>query len=457
MTLNRLTEHDPSNCPLCNMIARAALADQPISDHRRVIEYSGPFTPPVKFDEAGEPCCGRLPAGPFTPPVEFDVIDGVYVPKPKSCDAHRGIDSDVDGYGWPPADYLPWGEAEKIIDALLADPESGVVTIGDPFDFDMPMSTGSGVRGAVYLAGPMRGIESFNFPAFHAAAAILREQGWNVFNPAEMDEADGFDFTGATGDENLSDLGFDLRIALGKDLAFITGQADAVAVLPGWQKSKGAQAEVATARALGLPVFDALEGPSRPIEEAHERIIDGVSRWSESYKAREADGVPGPDTLALLSGENAAPRDDDLWTGLHTVSPETHPARPGHPGADGEVRTVSSTGGAKGVKPEQYDQIPTVALAELARHFGAGARKYAAHNFRAGYEWSKCYNALIRHAMAFWGGEDYDVHKDGCAPDCTDHLPESKHIIAVAWHALALATFMDEHPEFDDRYKPEGN
>jgi len=108
-----------------------------------------------------------------------------------------------------------------------------------------------------YLAGPMRGIPEFNFPAFNAAAEKLRAEGHFVFNPAERDnERHGTDISkgNATGCEvkAAADHGFNLREALGDDLAFICREADAIALLPGWEKSKGANAERATAVALGL-------------------------------------------------------------------------------------------------------------------------------------------------------------------------------------------------------------
>ena len=37
----------------------------------------------------------------------------------------------------------------------------------------------------VYIAGPMTGLPAFNYPAFHAAAATLRQAGYVVENPAE--------------------------------------------------------------------------------------------------------------------------------------------------------------------------------------------------------------------------------------------------------------------------------
>lgn len=112
----------------------------------------------------------------------------------------------------------------------------------------------------IYVAGPMRGIPEFNFPAFHAATSRLRAEGHTVFSPAERDIlVTGVDISkgNATGNNALAEQlhGFNLREALKDDLEFICLHADAVALLPGWENSKGANAERATALALGLEVF----------------------------------------------------------------------------------------------------------------------------------------------------------------------------------------------------------
>lgn len=112
----------------------------------------------------------------------------------------------------------------------------------------------------VYVAGPMRGIPEFNFPAFHEAAHALRERGHEVFNPAERDnERHGTDIAAgnSTGDESIAakQHGFDLRIALAEDADWICRHADAIALLPGWENSKGAKAELALSLALGHEVI----------------------------------------------------------------------------------------------------------------------------------------------------------------------------------------------------------
>jgi hypothetical protein len=115
-----------------------------------------------------------------------------------------------------------------------------------------------------------------------------------------------------------------------------------------------------------------------------------------------------------------------------------------------EVRTVSATGGEKGVKRARFDLIPAGPLWQLAELFGKGAEKYEDRNWERGYEWSKSYGALMRHVNLWWQGRDLDEHEPDCAEDCTQHTV-MPHLASVAWHALALLEFAATHPEFDDR------
>ncbi len=98
----------------------------------------------------------------------------------------------------------------------------------------------------IYLAGPMRGIKDFNFPAFHAYAKTLRDQGYSVFSPAEK----GMEKHAGSQYENLE---FRRAVFL-LDTEYICKEADAVFLMPGWEKSSGARAEKALAEAIGLKV-----------------------------------------------------------------------------------------------------------------------------------------------------------------------------------------------------------
>ena len=115
----------------------------------------------------------------------------------------------------------------------------------------------------IYLAGPMRGIPYFNFPAFFAAEAKLKEKGHKVFNPARRDvQKYGKEIASPTGTvkEAAASVGFSLREALAADCNWLCINADAIALLPGWKKSKGACAEHALAKALGLKVIKLKKG-----------------------------------------------------------------------------------------------------------------------------------------------------------------------------------------------------
>ena len=105
-----------------------------------------------------------------------------------------------------------------------------------------------------------------------------------------------------------------------------------------------------------------------------------------------------------------------------------------------EIQVVDpKTGARKGSKLARFDLLPAEALEALAEHYGRGARKYADRNWEAGYAWGLSFAALMRHAWAWWRGED------------TDAETGSSHLIAVAWHALALYTFQKRAKGTDDR------
>lgn len=107
----------------------------------------------------------------------------------------------------------------------------------------------------LYLAGPMRGIPEFNFPAFFRYQTVLEANDHEVFNPAHHDMQIGFNPKGMTVEESLDEIGFDLRTAYTRDLLWICGTAEGVALMPGWEESAGANAEASVANALGLDLI----------------------------------------------------------------------------------------------------------------------------------------------------------------------------------------------------------
>ena len=153
----------------------------------------------------------------------------------------------------------------------------------------------------VYIAGPMSRLPNFNFPAFDTAAALGRALGWEALSPAEHDRECGFDET-----KNSMD-GFDMDAAIKWDVEAIC-RADAIALLPGWEKSTGARAERTLAEWRKLLILDARTFepfPKETVLQEAQRIV---------YGARQADyGHPFDDfskTAALwapILGVNVTP------------------------------------------------------------------------------------------------------------------------------------------------------
>ena len=90
----------------------------------------------------------------------------------------------------------------------------------------------------VYISGPMTGRPNLNKPAFYAAAALLREAGHIPVNPAEITAA-------MIGAEWTDFMRADIKALC---------DCDAIALLPGWQYSQGAQLELHIAHRLGLMI-----------------------------------------------------------------------------------------------------------------------------------------------------------------------------------------------------------
>lgn len=94
----------------------------------------------------------------------------------------------------------------------------------------------------LYLAGPMSGLPDFNYPAFIDTARKMRRAGFIVVNPAE------------NGLPAHANWGLHMR----RDLHAML-DCQGIALMDGWESSKGAQLEISVARALEMPVRSVAE------------------------------------------------------------------------------------------------------------------------------------------------------------------------------------------------------
>lgn len=87
----------------------------------------------------------------------------------------------------------------------------------------------------------------------------------------------------------------------------------------------------------------------------------------------------------------------------------------------------------------RLDLIPSEWITGLGLVLTMGAAKYADRNWEQGMKWSKVQGPLMRHSVAFWGGEDNDAESG---------LPHPLH---TAWNALALYSYLSREVGEDDR------
>jgi hypothetical protein len=99
----------------------------------------------------------------------------------------------------------------------------------------------------VYICGAMRGIPQLNHPAFFEAEDTLKKRGHKVINPARMDQELGLDPHNSQMDDKF------IEDCARRDIDAVF-ECDELVLLPNWEKSKGAKAEIAVAQWLSKPI-----------------------------------------------------------------------------------------------------------------------------------------------------------------------------------------------------------
>lgn len=139
----------------------------------------------------------------------------------------------------------------------------------------------------IYLSGPMTGEIDHGRPAFNAAAEKLRAAGYTVENPGEW---------------GVGEMSWEAYLR--RDIKVLV-DCDAVATLPGWLASKGANLEVKLAQSLSIPVFPAEhwlaqsidecldpEPPVPPVmtlDDLRRHALGASERWFPAIHERPAD------------------------------------------------------------------------------------------------------------------------------------------------------------------------
>ena len=127
----------------------------------------------------------------------------------------------------------------------------------------------------------MNEIEMFNYPAFDLNEEWLRDGGWDVVSPAELNRQVGLSEFALP--EEFTDTDYH-KTMIRNYTALLT--CDAIAFMPGWGQSKGSNLERDLAQRIGLPMYR-VDAASDYFEK---ELILGIGGYAKS----------GKDTLANL-------------------------------------------------------------------------------------------------------------------------------------------------------------
>jgi len=106
---------------------------------------------------------------------------------------------------------------------------------------------------------------------------------------------------------------------------------------------------------------------------------------------------------------------------------------------------MSKSSSASGIKHDQgkpnLSLLPASFIVGVTQVLDFGAKKYAAHNWRKGFAWSRTYSAALRHLTAWNEGEQADSESG---------LSHLKH---AACNLAFLIEFEEKRLGIDDRFK----
>jgi hypothetical protein len=155
----------------------------------------------------------------------------------------------------------------------------------------------------------MTGFPQFNVPLFDTVASALREQGWTIVSPAELDSEEVRAVALASPDGKLSPEGLiagetwgdmlardvklladGVEVPTGEMIGVFEGEPvkirqpiDGIVLLPGWQNSRGARLEAFVGLLTGKAYFQWLVYPAE--EPKFGELYARDPRWVEHMLA----------------------------------------------------------------------------------------------------------------------------------------------------------------------------
>lgn len=139
---------------------------------------------------------------------------------------------------------------------------------------------------AWYVCGPMTNIPRFNYPLFDIVTLDLRRNTREVVSPTELDSKEMQERARAslTGNfADFADLGESWGDILARDVKLIERKIGFFALLPGWERSRGARLEVFVGLLVGVKSFNLVTFGSDGSVHLTERTVDYIRQCIREY------------------------------------------------------------------------------------------------------------------------------------------------------------------------------